>query len=46
MRRPFLVVFPASVDPASIRVRIRMRDGSTRELRGQANLITPPKGFR
>lgn len=32
-------VFPASVDPARLRVRIRTRDGRTRTVRGQTGLL-------
>ncbi|MEV4419146.1 hypothetical protein AB0L40_04115 [Patulibacter sp. NPDC049589] len=41
-RRPFLAVFPGTVDPRDLRVRITTRDGATTTSRGDTNLTTPP----
>jgi hypothetical protein len=41
--RSFLVVFPPSVHPRTVEVRLRMTDGSERIERGDANLVPTPK---
>ncbi|MDO8213347.1 hypothetical protein [Conexibacter sp. CPCC 206217] len=38
-RHVFLAVFPADVDPDSLRVRVRLRDGTVEEHRGDTGLI-------
>ncbi|EHN12048.1 hypothetical protein PAI11_10470 [Patulibacter medicamentivorans] len=37
-----LAVLPASVPPRQLRIRLRMRDGSVRTFRGDANLVRRP----
>jgi hypothetical protein len=41
--RRFLAIFPASVDPSSLRVELTMRDGRVRVERGDTNLVPPTR---
>jgi hypothetical protein len=43
--RAVLAIFGSHVDPATISVRLRMRDGSERIERGDTNLTPTPKGL-
>lgn len=38
----FLAVFPADVSPRAVRVTLTRRDGTTRTLRGDTDLLEPP----
>jgi hypothetical protein len=44
-QRVFVVVFPASVDPDSLAVRVTLRGGRERTRSGNTHLIAPPKGL-
>jgi hypothetical protein len=41
----FVVVLPGYVDPASVKVRVTLRDGRVLTHTRDANTVPPPKGW-